>query len=165
MLHFDHLSYYVIPPFPDKYVVPSWLSAELGLFAGRLYMNWPEYTVMKDYLGLEDPDTIATNHSAEAGPSSHNEILTQDPTNFLLDWLTLRRKGQDIMHTPMGFICQGRSLSESHPFFAVRGAEKNIVVPELGAESRGTGGGLRDDNEEEEEEENSDLEQEWDAAN
>ena len=38
-------------------------------------------------------------------------------TSFLLEWLSLRRKGQDIMHTPVGYICQGRALDSGHSFF------------------------------------------------
>ncbi|TGO47642.1 hypothetical protein BCON_0269g00080 [Botryotinia convoluta] len=36
--------------------------------------------------------------------------------------LTLRYKGQEIMHTPMGYICQARSLHKGLPFFASRSA-------------------------------------------
>ncbi|KAK6591814.1 hypothetical protein H4I96_12091 [Botrytis cinerea] len=49
-------------------------------------------------------------------------IFTKNPIDFLLEWLTLRRKGQEIMHTPMGYICQARSLHEGLPFFASRSA-------------------------------------------
>lgn len=39
MLHFNGLSYYVLPRLPDGYKAPDWLSIELGIFAGRLYIN------------------------------------------------------------------------------------------------------------------------------
>jgi hypothetical protein len=33
------------------------------------------------------------------------------------EWLSLRRKGQDFEHTPMGFVTTGKPLTENHPFF------------------------------------------------
>jgi hypothetical protein len=45
------------------------------------------------------------------------KAFTRKPLTFLQEWLTVRRKGQDFAHTPMGFICQGKQLLESHPFF------------------------------------------------
>jgi hypothetical protein len=33
------------------------------------------------------------------------------------DWLAVRRKGQDLEHTPMGFITTGKPLTADHPFF------------------------------------------------
>jgi hypothetical protein len=39
------------------------------------------------------------------------------PLSFLQEWLAFRRKGQDFTHTPMGYVCQGKGLTENHPFF------------------------------------------------
>lgn len=50
MLHFNGLSYYILPRLPDGYIAPDWLSIELGIFAGRLYINFPEYTPLTNYL-------------------------------------------------------------------------------------------------------------------
>jgi hypothetical protein len=47
-----------------------------------------------------------TDGETPESDGEHADIFTTDPINFLLDWLTLCRKGQDIMRTPMGYICQ-----------------------------------------------------------
>ncbi|KAH6855507.1 hypothetical protein B0I37DRAFT_395568 [Chaetomium sp. MPI-CAGE-AT-0009] len=39
------------------------------------------------------------------------------PLTFLQEWLAVRRHGQDFVHTPMGFLTQGKPLQASHPFF------------------------------------------------
>ena len=52
MLHFNHLDYHAIPPFPAEFVAPAWLTVELGIFAGRLYLEWHEYYELLGYLGL-----------------------------------------------------------------------------------------------------------------
>ena len=163
MMHFNGLLYYVIPSLPIGYAVPDWLSIELGIFAGRLYMNFAECAALKRYLRLEDSSNLQSS-------SEHvGDIFTKDPINFLLDWLTLRRKGHDIMHTPMGYVCQGRLLHPNHPFFADRSADAGGAV---GASAgQGIGATLKEAEEgdeeegEEEEEEEMDLEDEWDPIN
>lgn len=142
MLHFNGLSYYVLPRLPGGYTVPDWLSIELGVFAGRLYINFSECAPLIKYLQLADK-TI-----------EHIGIPTHNPLAFLLEWLTVCRKGQDIMHTPMGYICQGRPLHENHPFFLARGADAREVGKPLGG--GGTGG-----NAVEAEEGDPDVEDEW----
>ncbi len=105
MEHFNNLSYYVLPPLPSGHRVPQWLSIQLGMFAGRLYADFSECAALAKYL----------EHSA-------NLVRWVNPARFLLEWLVLRRKGQDVMHTPVGYVCQGRSLREDHPFFVSRQA-------------------------------------------
>ena len=130
MLHFNGLLYYVIPSLPIHYAVPDWLSIELGIFAGRLYMNFAEWAAVKRYL----------RHGG----------------NFTVE--NLRRKGHDITHTPMGYVCQRRLLHQNHPFFATRSAEVGDAVMAL-AGRQGIDGNLGDS---EEKEEDTDLEDEWD---
>lgn len=159
MLHFNRLLYYVIPSLPIDYTVPDWLSIELGIFAGRLYMNFADCTAVKRYPRLE------VNSDAENIQSSSENVgvLTNDPINFLLNWLTLRRKGHDIMHTPMGYVCQGRLLHQNHPFFATRSADAGDTIT-ASAGGQGIGGSLEEEEEEEEkeeEEEDTDLEDGW----
>ncbi len=160
MLHFNGLLYYVIPSLPIGYAVPDWLSIELGIFAGRLYMNFAECAALKTYLRLED------NSNLQSSGEHVGDIFTNDPINFLLDWLTVRRKGHDIMHTPMGYICQGRLLQPNHPFFAGRSADAGVAVG-ASREYRGIGADLKEADEgdeedgEEEEEEDTDHEDEW----
>lgn len=42
---------------------------------------------------------------------------TTGAISFILEWISLRRRGQDIMHTPLGYVCQGRPLGIEHAFF------------------------------------------------
>jgi hypothetical protein len=132
MLHFSGLTYYVLPCLPDGYVAPDWLSIELGIFAGRLYMNFAECTPLTNYLQLADKIPQISN-GQQVG------LFTQDPISFLLEWLAVRRRGQDIMHTPIGYICQGRPLHESHPFFVARraDAEEAAALPKIGRSGSG----------------------------
>ncbi|CZT10217.1 uncharacterized protein RAG0_14754 [Rhynchosporium agropyri] len=127
MTHFNSLSYYVVPHLPPAHKFPDWLSIELGIFAGRLYFDFAERSSLLRYLQL---DTYSSSQgSADMDSPSENSsssaealvLKANNPVNFLLEWLTLCRKGQDIMHTPIGYICQGRQLHELHPFFMKRG--------------------------------------------
>jgi len=154
MLHFNGLSYYVLPSLPNSCTAPDWLSIELGIFAGRLYIDFTECVPLKKYLRLVDKtDTGPPRNSIE-----QLGAFTKDPVSFLLEWLTLRRKGQDIMHTPMGYICQGRPLDESHPFFIARRADdEDVVAPSVG--DRRTNGNIDGA-----EDGGTDLEDEWDTT-
>lgn len=91
--------------------LPLWLSIELGLLGARLYFDFGEYPALLKHLR-----TVV-----RVGGASGNFYA------FLLEWLTMRRKGQDILHTPMGYVCQGRPLEASHDFFAARGASVGRV--------------------------------------
>ena len=138
MLHFNQLSYYALPSLPAGYTIPDWFLIELGIFAGRLYIDFQEYCVLTDYL-------------QNANKPGALDVFTHNPISFLLDWLNLRCKGQDISQTPMGYICQGRSLKEDHPFFLAHHANTNIVIPSVT--------GRRGSNEENEtEDDDSDIE-------
>ncbi|TGO18614.1 hypothetical protein BPAE_0372g00020 [Botrytis paeoniae] len=128
MQHFNGLSYYVLPSLPNGCKTPEWLSIEVGIFAGRLYINFTEYAPLSDYLQLAHETTSCSLLNC-AGDAS---IFTKNPIDFLSEWLTLRRKGQEIMHTPMGYICQARSLHESLPFFASRTARNEELEKPYG---------------------------------
>ncbi len=153
MLHFNTLSYYVLPRLPAGYIAPEWLSIELGIFAGRLYINFLECAPLMRYLQLADrTDTEVPQIKGE-----HVGVFTKNPVNFLLEWLTLCRKGQDIMHTPMGYVCQGWPLHESHPFFVVRRADAGeVITPSVRGTSRG--------NVDEAEDGDTDREDQWDLV-
>jgi hypothetical protein len=43
MNHFNDMKYYSVPPLPEKWKAPLWLSLEIGLLAGRLYFPFSEY--------------------------------------------------------------------------------------------------------------------------
>ena len=104
MLHFSALRYYALPQLPINHVLPHWLTIEIGIFAGRLYMEFEESAPLVNYIekGIKGKQL---NMSATG------------TTSFLIEWLSLRRKGQDIMHTPVGYVCQGRALDSTHAFF------------------------------------------------
>jgi hypothetical protein len=134
MVHFNGLSYYVLPPLPVGYTAPDWFSIELGVLAGRLYINFAECAPLTKYLQL----TNRTDTEAPQRGGEHVSTFTKNPIDFLLEWLTLCRKGQDIMRTPMGYVCQGRPLHESHPFFVTRSADaREVVTPLVGDKTGG----------------------------
>lgn len=114
MLQFNNMDYYAIPPLPTGFKAPTWLKVELGIFAGRLYFEWDEYEDIMSYLGIqtrEDED----EQDLQTVPK---EAFATKPLAFLHEWLSIRRKGQDFEHAPMGFITTGKPLSKDHPFFA-----------------------------------------------
>ncbi|KAH7021746.1 hypothetical protein B0J12DRAFT_773782 [Macrophomina phaseolina] len=140
MLHFNDLNYYAIPPMPAGWNAPTWLTIELGLFAGRLYFDFDEYSDMAKYLGLHEdgkksledrenspipPTEIHEGdeaiedvpHAQDEAASSQAFGFTTKPLTFLQEWLAVRRKGQDFTHTPMGYVCQSKPLTANHPFF------------------------------------------------
>ena len=100
MLPFNHFSFYSIPPLPASHQVSEWLSMELGIFAGRTFADFTECIALKKSMERQD-----------------GAIFSANPSGFLFEWLTLRRKEEDITHTPIGFICHGRPLDENHNFF------------------------------------------------
>ncbi|OTA65961.1 hypothetical protein K449DRAFT_366540 [Hypoxylon sp. EC38] len=77
-----------------------------------------------------EASTGATSHSPDGlreatkapkpniGPLSQKpKGLTSKPYTFTQEYLAVRRRGQDFTHTPMGFLCNGRPLSQDSPFF------------------------------------------------
>lgn len=153
MLHFNNLTFYAIPTLPDEWKAPTWLTIELGIFAGRLYFEFEEYAGLRKYLGFVDADEgiiaklgdlMVDRRNDTASPMplvdgieeyatdedckkvadnvkrSHGQSFTAKPLTFLQEWLAIRRKGQDFVHTPMGHVCQGKSLKANHPFFVTR---------------------------------------------
>lgn len=153
MLHFNDLSYYAMPVLPTGWQAPTWLKIELGIFAGRLYFEYNEYSDLREYLGFEEgsaklaetvDDTMtsaefygtdeAVDDAAGAGidtKAQQKPSFTKRPLTFLQEWLAVRRKGQDFTHTPMGHVCQGKPLTASHPFFTRR--ENNGTLKPDGA--------------------------------
>jgi hypothetical protein len=114
MLHFNSIDYYAIPRLPQDFKVPYWLKVELGIFAGRLYLEWDELKIVMSYLGMKASEQDA----AEFVPAQCTESFATKPLAFLHDWLAVRRTGLDFEHTPVGFITTGKPLSARHSFFA-----------------------------------------------
>ena len=109
MLPFNNLTFYTVPAMPPRWTAPSWLTIELGIFAGRLYFGFEEYIDLRVSLGVDPLN----------GESIQRPIFasTVKVLPFLQDWLALRRRGQDFSHTPVGFVCQDKPLTPDHPFF------------------------------------------------
>jgi len=135
MLRFNRLDYYTVPILPPAWKAPTWLPIQLGIFAGRLYFDYGEYDALREYLGLPDTTSKLTDPSCDTVPqheldlkggADNGAIITMEtvpqsftvkPLTFLQEWLAIRRKGQDFAQTPMGYVCQGKPLAASHPFF------------------------------------------------
>lgn len=149
MLHFNDFRYYAVPSLPVDWQPPMWLRVELGIFSGRLYFEFAEYSSILGFLGVkegsgidegeedddEDHTAVGEVDGTHESLEQTNEInlkkqpnvtvtFTRKPLAFLQEWLSIRRKGQDFAQTPMGFVCQGKPLLESHPFFSKPDQEK-----------------------------------------
>jgi hypothetical protein len=121
MLSFNRFQYYSLPSLPTAHSFPEWFRIELGILAGRLYVDMAEWDSLASYLqspsevteclGKDDVRPEQT-HGVDLGPGK----FADDPAAFLLEWITVRRKAQDVLHTPIGYICTGRTLGENHPF-------------------------------------------------
>jgi hypothetical protein len=131
MLHFDQLSYYVMPSLQRGYAFPDWLKVELGIFAGRLYLGFADCTPLQTYLRIE---TETSNVPGDQNEQERKDLFVSDPAHFLLEWLSLRRKGLDITHTPLGYICQNRPLHAEHAFFTTPQEAQQPFPSEIGAE-------------------------------
>ena len=121
MLCFDDLTFASIPSLPPTWSAPQWLRRDLGIFAGKLYFQYQDYNDLCRFLGLTHDfggDAAADSQTVSAIAAGK---LTEKPQQFLQQWLSLRRKGQDFTHTPMGFVIQGKPLDSTHIFF--RGQE------------------------------------------
>ena len=147
MTHFDNLTYYTIPALPTGWQAPTWLRIELGIFAGRLYFDFEDYAPLCLFLGLKDPtvqvneneisneeSTADADATIDGEPTVHVEApkikFADKPTEFLREWLAVRRKGQDFTHTPMGYLCQGKKLTADHPFFNASAAGAEVGAAE-----------------------------------
>ncbi|RSL92517.1 hypothetical protein CEP52_013761 [Fusarium oligoseptatum] len=104
---FNTLQYLTIPA--DQDPLPAWVSIEVGIIAGRLYFEYHEYEPLLAWLGV-----AKASNSEDA---VRQGLFIHYPLKFLLEWLTYRRQTADILHTPMGYVCQGRALHATHTFF------------------------------------------------
>jgi hypothetical protein len=141
MIHFSGLKYYSFPALPVDHILSRQLTIEVGLFAGRLYMDYEECNAFVKYI-----EATAFSKRLKA---PLNEKLS-----FIFEWISLRRKGQDIMHTPVGYVCQGRPLNSEHAFFITQGFA-NKAPMEAYRSSESTEGAHEEDDDED------DREEEW----
>ena len=128
MLVFDSLRFYSVPCLPPDWRAPHWLIGDLGIFAGRLYFDHADYPYICERLGLPFPKTSTSNMSSwdelpfyvQGGdkPGREPELFTRAPLEFMQQWLSMRRKGQDFSQTPMGQVCSGKEIRGDSVFFA-----------------------------------------------
>ncbi|KAI0977550.1 hypothetical protein F4678DRAFT_455700 [Xylaria arbuscula] len=120
MACFNSLRYYSLPRLPTEHIFPEWFRIEIGILAGRLYIDLVEWDPVARYLRLpsEVDDRHAENDARPRAADTMSPVnFSDDNVSFLLEWLALRRKAQDILHTPVGYICTGRTLDNGHPLW------------------------------------------------
>ncbi|KAF2221649.1 hypothetical protein BDZ85DRAFT_240143 [Elsinoe ampelina] len=110
MQHFSKLNYFAIPALHSGQVPPDWLAVEVGILAGRMYFLWDELDYLKRYLGF---------NKDQGGQDEAAPRLCTKQADFLLEWLALRRGARDILCTPMGYVCQRRTIKRDHAFFTL----------------------------------------------
>ncbi|KAK8031634.1 hypothetical protein PG990_001368 [Apiospora arundinis] len=125
------MTFYTIPSLPTGYAYPRWLSLEVGIFAGRLYLDFESWTMIAKQ--------VQDGSIKDDGKHEPEQLVTRDPRGFLLDWLTFRRRGQDILHNPMGYLCQGRQLTKDHAFFVEAVAEPTPLDKSVDSEASASG--------------------------
>ncbi|KAK4183027.1 hypothetical protein QBC35DRAFT_545071 [Podospora australis] len=151
MLAFNNLTFFSMPPLPTKWSAPEWLRIELGIITGRLYFEWSEYEGLCRTLGVDpssddidemeeenddaegvdpDPDAKAMKNKKFLFDTARGGLFSPRPLTFMQDWLAVRRHGQDFVHTPMGFLTQGKPLHETHPFFGAQHTDDKKMVAE-----------------------------------
>lgn len=119
MTVFNSLRYYTVPSMKKRASLPIWLRLEIGIIAGRLYIGFDEYRPLLAWLDLESgSESDDSDPSDEETSSLSGGLKLEEPLAFLMEWLTHNRQTDDISHTPMGFICQRRTLHKDHSFFS-----------------------------------------------
>ncbi|ORX33848.1 hypothetical protein BD324DRAFT_205608 [Kockovaella imperatae] len=136
-LIFDDLQYYTLPALPTSYTFPDWLRIDLGILSGRLYLPFKDCDILAQLI------SASKDHKQNGvGPSNGYTVSTtlkpfvNDMSGFLLEWLSLRRQGQDVYATPMGYTCTGRVLNASHPFFTAHSVIIDGAEDDMTAENR-----------------------------
>lgn len=125
MVHFNKLDYYAVPGMPIRYKTPQWLHFHVGLFAGRLYFEPDEYDAITTFLycnsksPVYEPKRPRAKKQELADRNSAHPSIASDRLTFLQEWITVRRKGQEFMQTPMGYVCGRKPLTAKHPFFSI----------------------------------------------
>ncbi|KFA51508.1 hypothetical protein S40293_06317 [Stachybotrys chartarum IBT 40293] len=154
---FNTLTYFTMPTREKTPTFPQWLSIEIGILAGRLYFDYSEYASLLAWLGIDreakSSRDLPNGPSPETVPVARGLFVDQ-PLKFLLEWLTYRRQTLDIMHTPMGYVCQRRNLDSEHSFFNSATASRDVDEAPPGTQggimarsTEGPTGGSDDDSE------------------
>ncbi|KAF4502839.1 very large low complexity [Fusarium agapanthi] len=122
LLEVGTLAYYPVPTPKNELVIPSWLSIEIGIMAGRLYLPYDQYTQLRSCLKVDErvePSVIMDDaHRSRKHILPNFGILSpQSLSRFLSEWISYRSQSSDITHTPMGYLIGDRDLPDNHPFF------------------------------------------------
>ncbi|KAF5593544.1 uncharacterized protein FSUBG_9779 [Fusarium subglutinans] len=122
LLEVGTLAYYPVPTPKKELVIPSWLSIEIGIMAGRLYLSYDQYTQLRNCLMVDERAEPSVNmddaHRSRKHILPNFGILSpQSLSRFLNEWISYRSQSSDITHTPMGYLIGNRDLSDNHPFF------------------------------------------------
>ncbi|KAF4338326.1 very large low complexity [Fusarium beomiforme] len=137
MWRFNTLTYFTVPTPTETLPFPSWLIIEIGVLAGRLYFDFSEYVSLMTWFGADQETESPGAHLEDFAQSVSgvSGLGIDQPLKFLQEWLTYRRQTQDIMHTPMGYMCQGKKLDSQHPFFTSATSPNDADNARRGAES------------------------------
>jgi hypothetical protein len=157
--NFNGLGYYNMPPLPDEYQFPNWFTVELGILAGRLYVNHEECAVVAQYLQMSE----SAAEDQVDGSAEEEETFARNPVTFMSEWLAHRRQS-DIQQTPMGYILRGRieALHPEHAFFTPHTNEAQGVLE--APLSSGTRHEMNNDDDEEDDDDSDldhDIEEGW----
>ncbi|KAI7763782.1 hypothetical protein LZL87_014121 [Fusarium oxysporum] len=138
LLEVGTLAYYPVPTPKKELAIPSWLSIEIGLMAGRLYLPYDQYTQLRSCLEVDEraePSVVTDDvlRSRKHILPNFGIINAKPLTKFLSEWLAHRSRSSDIMHTPMGYLIQNRALPENHPFFTSKPKSRAIETRSLTA--------------------------------
>ncbi|KAF5988514.1 hypothetical protein FCOIX_423 [Fusarium coicis] len=125
LLEVGHLAYYPVPTPKKELAIPSWLSIEIGLMAGRLYLPYDEYKQLRSCLEVDEmaePSVMTDNihRSRKHILPNFGALNPQLLSKFLTEWIPYRSRSSDIMHNPMGYLLQNRDLPANHPFFTFK---------------------------------------------
>lgn len=112
MQPFNSLDFYIFPQPPANHKFPAWLHLELGIVSGRLYIGPDESDMVRKYLGCMSEADEEIMAGSEGGKEVTRASFADNPAAFVLEWVTVRRKTQDVLHTPIGHICTGRIFEE-----------------------------------------------------
>jgi hypothetical protein len=140
MWRFNTLDYFVIPTPERRSSFPLWLPIEIGVLSGRLYFDYGEYPSLISWLGINQEGLLgdgANVPSMETGPIARG-LFVEQPLKFLQEWLTYRRQTQDIMHTPMGYLCQKKKLDSRRSFFIFTESSQDVSEPRPGTQGGAT---------------------------
>jgi hypothetical protein len=77
-----------------------------------------DFVVIDGDAGTASSTITAQNRTKRESSRERPTLFAPRPLVFLQEWLAVRRHGQDFVHTPMGFIIQGKPLQADHYFFS-----------------------------------------------